>query len=390
MADGSFVKIAPLMRDPGVMEIKTPEKLAPSANGAMICGVDVGSTTVKYVLASPSGEVISQAYERHNTKQGEKVLQFLSRLEAQHDFTPLRDRIFLTGSGAGLIAPAVGAKVIQEVVAVAASVERLHPAVRFVSEIGGEDMKTIFFNGNGTTKSKQVLMQSACSGGTGTFIEKTARKLQIAPEALSEMHYTGHTLHKISSKCGIFAEADANTLLKAGVTVDEIIASLFEAVVYQNLATLTRGNTPTPEVLLLGGPNLFFKGLQEAWRLHLTHIWKERKVQMPGGGDPESFIVVPKDALYYAALGCVEIALGERANVGVYTGTKQLLWWLEEGQHEEKKKQGRGGLCDTDEHLKEFIDLYSKMDATSAANIAAKSTQVSVETKKLDRVLVGC
>ena len=320
MADGNFVQIAPLMREPGMVEIKMPPKLAPSTNGAMICGVDVGSTTVKYVLASPSGEVISQAYERHNTKQGEKVLQFLARLEAQHDFTPQRDRIFLTGSGAGLIAPIVGAKVVQEVVAVAASVERLHPNVRFVSEIGGEDMKTIFFNGNGTTKSKQVLMQSACSGGTGTFIEKTARKLQIAPEALSEMRYTGHTLHKISSKCGIFAEADANTLLKAGVTVDEIIASLFEAVVYQNLATLTRGNTPSPEVLLLGGPNLFFKGLQEAWRLHLTHIWEERKIQMPNGKAPEEYIVVPKDALYYAALGCIEVALGEQHNVGTLPG----------------------------------------------------------------------
>ncbi len=64
--------------------------------------------------------------------------------------------------------------------------------------------------------------------------------------------------------------------------VEEIIASLFEAVVYQNLATLTRGNTPMPEVLLLGGPNLFFKGLQEAWRHHLGKLWKERKVQMPG------------------------------------------------------------------------------------------------------------
>ena len=390
MADGSFVKIAPLMRDPGMMEIKTPEKLAPSANGAMICGVDVGSTTVKYVLASPSGEVLSQAYERHNTKQGEKVLQFLSRLEAQHGLTPQRDRIFLTGSGAGLIAPVVGAKVIQEVVAVAASVERLHPAVRFVSEIGGEDMKTIFFNGNGTTKSKQVLMQSACSGGTGTFIEKTARKLQIAPEALSEMHYTGHTLHKISSKCGIFAEADANTLLKAGVTVDEIIASLFEAVVYQNLATLTRGNTPSPEVLLLGGPNLFFKGLQEAWRLHLTHIWQERKIQMPNGKPPEEYITVPKDALYYAALGCVEVAMGEPHTVGIYQGTKKLQWWIEEGQYEEKKKQGRGGLSDNEESLRTFIDVYSKMDATSSANIELKAATATVEKKKLDHVVVGC
>src|SRR6202162_1275281 len=390
MADGSFVKIAPLMRDPGMMEIKTPEKLAPSKNGAMICGVDVSSTTVKYALASPSGEVISQAYERHNTKQGEKVLQFLSRLEAQHGLTPLRDRIFLTGSGAGLIAPVVGAKVVQEVVAVAASVERLHPAGRFVSEIGGEDMKTIFFNGNGTTKSKQVLMQSACSGGTGTFIEKTARKLQIAPEALSEMHYTGHTLHKISSKCGIFAEADANTLLKAGVTVDEIIASLFEAVVYQNLATLTRGNTPSPEVLLLGGPNLFFKGLQEAWRLHLTHIWKERKVELPAGRDPESLINVPQDALYYAALGCIEVGLGEAPTVGVYQGTKKLLWWMEEGKYEEKKKQGGGGLCESEDNLRAFVDLYSKMDLTANGNGESKAAQASTQRKRLDRVVVGC
>src|SRR6202521_2542867 len=390
MADGNFVQIAPLPRDPGVMEIKTPPKLQPSANGAMICGIDGGSTTCKYPLPSPDGEILSQAYERHNTKQAEKVLLFLSRLEAQHGLTPQHDRVFFTGSGAGLIAPLAGAKVIQEVVAVAASVERLHPAVHFVSEIGGEDMQTIFFNGNAKTTSKQVLMQSACSGSTGTFIAKTARKLQIPPEQLPEMRYTGFTLHKISSKCGIFAEADANTLLKAGVTVDEIIASLFEAVVYQNLATLTRGNTPSPEVLLLGGPNLFFKGLQEAWRLHLTHIWQERKVQMPNGKPPEEYITVPKDALYYAALGCIEVALGEPHTVGIYQGTKKLQWWIEEGQYEEKKKQGRGGLSNNEESLRTFIDVYSKMDATSSANLALKAANAPVEKKKLDRVLVGC
>ena len=89
--------------------------------------------------------------------------------------------------------------------------------------------------------------------------------------------------------------------------MEEIIASLFEAVVYQNLATLTRGNTPLPEILLLGGPNLFFKGLQEAWRYHLAKVWKERKVAIPDDRDPESLIRVPDDALYYAAQGCIEV-----------------------------------------------------------------------------------
>ena len=172
------------------------------------------------------------------------------------------------------------------------------------------------------------------------------------------MGYSGYPLHKISSKCGIFAEADANTLLKAGVPVEEIIASLFEAVVYQNLATLTRGNTPMPEILLLGGPNLFFKGLQEAWRHHLAKVWKERKVAMSDDREVSSLIRVPDNALYYAALGCMEVALRENGATGLYTGSGKLQWWIEEGQYEEKKKNGRGGLCKDDTDLATFKALY--------------------------------
>ncbi len=368
-----------------------------------ICGIDVGSTTCKYVLATSSGQVLAQAYERHNTKQAEKVLQFLATLEKDHGLTPQRDCVFFTGSGSGGIAPLAGGKVVQEVVAVAAAVEKVHPDVRFVSEIGGEDMKTIFFSGSGDSKSKQVLMQSACSGGTGTFIEKTARKLQIPTEQLAQMGYNGYTLHKISSKCGIFAEADSNTLLKAGVTVDEIIASLFEAVVYQNLATLTRGNTPLPEILLLGGPNLFFKGLQEAWRHHLAKVWKERKVALPAGKSVEDLIQVPADALYYAAQGCIEVGLREPVGVGTYLGTEKLRWWIEEGQHEEKKKQGSVALWKTIEELKAFKARYGdnghgngngKANGSANGNGNGKAAHVEVteaeKRNKLSRVVVGC
>src|ERR1700691_3760773 len=343
MATESFVQIQPLEGTLSAKHVSARAGLVATGPGKT-CGIDVGSTTCKFVLVSQDGQLLAQSYERHNTKQAEKVLDFLTRLESEYKLTPHQDRVFFTGSGSGLIAPLVGGKTIQEVFAVAAAVEKHHASVRFVSEIGGEDMKTIFFSGSDTNKSKQVLMQAACSGGTGTFIEKTARKLEIPPESLAKMRYTGYTLHKVSSKCGIFAEADANTLLKAGVPVEEIIASLFEAVVYQNLATLTRGNTPIPEILLLGGPNLFFTGLQEAWRHHLTKVWKERKVELPKDKDPVSMILVPEDALYYAAQGCVEVGRGEPESVGLYLGMEKLQWWIDEGQHEEKKKLGRGGL----------------------------------------------
>lgn len=322
-----------------------------------IVGVDVGSTTVKAV-AMEGGSVLWRDYQRHDTKQAEKVLDFLRRMQEACGLVLERDRVFFTGSGAGLIAPMVGGKVIQEVVAVAAAVEKLHPEVRFVSEIGGEDMKTIFFTPSLGGKSKQVYMQSACSGGTGTFIEKTARKLQIPPDMLARMPYEGLSLHKISSKCGIFAETDANTLLKGGVPVEEIIASLFEAVVYQNLATLTKGNTPLPQVLLLGGPNLFFRGLQQAWRHHLGRLWAERGVAALGGA-PADAITVPGDALYYAALGCVEIGAGEAEGVGLYTGIDKLAWWVVEGQHRAKAAEGGKALIESPADLHGFRAAFA-------------------------------
>lgn len=334
-------------------------------------GLDVGSTTVKASVMA-NGAVRWQDYMRHNTRQAEVVLEFLARMETDCGLQAHRDRVFITGSGAGLLAPVIGAKVIQEVVAVSAAVERLHPDVNFVSEIGGEDMKTLFFTPGGDGKSKQVYMQSACSGGTGTFIEKTARKLHVSPERLAQAGYAGYNLHRISSKCGIFAEADSNTLIKSGVPVDEILASLFEAVVYQNLSTLTKGNTPTPGVLLLGGPNLFFRGLQEAWRHHLGKLWTERKI----AADPANAVQVPSEALYYACLGCIEIAAGERG-VGIYAGREKLAWWIEKGQWEAKSKEGAKGLVKDQGELDGFLAQYS----TPGRRETPKSSSA---------VLVGC
>ena len=342
-----------------------------------IIGMDIGSTTVKAVVMADD-RILWQDYKRHNTKQAEMALTFMERMEQECGIKPGEDRIFITGSGAGLVAPQIGGKSIQEVVAVAASVEKFHPEVNFVSEIGGEDMKTLFFAPGGQGKSKQVYMQSACSGGTGTFIEKTARKLGIPSEQLSKMGYTGYDLHKISSKCGIFAETDANTLVKSGVPVEEIIASLFEAVVYQNLATLTKGNTPMPGVLLLGGPNMFFTGLQEAWRHHLGKLWSERKLPLPDGATPESLIVVPEDALYYACLGCIEIARAEKADIGIYSGFEKLRWWVDKGQWEEKQKAGDKALVSHDDEVATFKQLYGNSGQKQKDIVAAPRNEPAI------------
>ena len=350
-----------------------------------ILGIDVGSTTVKAVLVE-NDRIVWQAYRRHHTKQAETVLEFLEQMEKECGLQPGRDIILFTGSGSGFISPLVGGRFIQEVVAVAAAVERFHPQVNFVSEIGGEDMKTIFFTTSANGKSKQVYMQSACSGGTGTFIEKTARKLNIAPESLAQMNYDGLALHKISSKCGIFAEADANTLTKGGVAAEEVVASLFEAVVQQNLATLTKGNTPMPEVLLLGGPNLFFKGLQQAWRRNLAALWADRRIICDQNTD--ALIHVPAEALYYASLGCIEIARHDGGSAAYYSGTSELRQWIEFGQHEEKAKQGSKGLVSGDAEREDFLRKY--VVGRPALDALPQRSAPHASDRAMTPVLVGC
>src|SRR5262249_61727529 len=93
----------------------------------ILVGVDVGSTTVKAVAVDPStDQMIWSDYQRHETKQPEKTLEFLGRLEADLGITRDNCRMFITGSGGRHLAALIGAKVGQEVTAVSRAGEKLH------------------------------------------------------------------------------------------------------------------------------------------------------------------------------------------------------------------------------------------------------------------------
>ena len=191
-------------------------------------------------------------------------------------------------------------------------------------------------------------MNDKCAGGTGAVIDKINAKLKIPADELSEQGYHGIKLHKVAGKCGVFAETDINGLQKEGTPPDELMASLFEAIVLQNLSVLTRGHTLRPHVLLLGGPNTFIRGMREAWQANIPRMWKERKVEIPEGAKPEELIKVPQNAQYFAALGAVEFGKDEDDCVGRYRGIDKLIHYIDFGRQEEKAKSGASGLVKSD------------------------------------------
>src|SRR2546425_11935660 len=103
-------------------------------NKSMV-GLDVGSTTVKaVVITAATDEILWRDYQRHETKQPEKTLEFLKRMEGDVGISRHNTRMFLTGSGGGSIAEQIGAEVVQEVTAVSLAVEKLHPEGYLVIE----------------------------------------------------------------------------------------------------------------------------------------------------------------------------------------------------------------------------------------------------------------
>ncbi len=328
-----------------------------------LVGLDVGSTTVKAVVTDASTDkILWQDYQRHETKQPEKTLEFLRRMEADVKMNKHNTRMFMTGSGGGGIADQIGAKFVQEVTAVALAVEKLHPEVYSVVELGGQDAKIIVFKDDESTGRKKKIpsMNDKCAGGTGAVIDKINAKLKIPAIELGNQGYHGIKLHRVAGKCGVFAETDINSLQKVGTPPDELMASLFDAIVLQNLSVLTRGHTLRPHVLLLGGPNSFIRGMREAWQANIPRMWQERKVEIPAGSKPEDMIKVPQNAQYFAALGAIEFGKSEEDCVGCYRGFEQLLHYIEFGRAEEKAKSGGKGLVSQSTELDTFKDAYRR------------------------------
>ncbi|MDM5263054.1 acyl-CoA dehydratase activase-related protein [Sulfurovum sp. XTW-4] len=322
-------------------------------------GIDIGSTTVKYVVCDEHFNILQKAYTPHDTKQAPTLLRLLQELSLAHpDIYNHIDKVYITGSGATRIAPTINARFVQEVNAVVLAVEHLHPDVRAVVELGGQDAKIMHFKVSEDGK-KSVLssMNDKCASGTGATIEKCTMKVGMESDEVQKLSFETDKLHHVAAKCGVFAETDIVNLVKTSVPSHEIMNSLADAIVMQNLTVLTRGNTLMPKVLLLGGPNTYLPFLQECWRMRISELWDERGVQY----DKEKInelIIVPDNAQYYAALGAVIFGEGEANHDKPFTGLIQLKTLVDTGGVTQNENDDTP-LVSSPEELQAFQEEYT-------------------------------
>jgi predicted CoA-substrate-specific enzyme activase len=317
---------------------------------------------VKAVVVDPeTKDIVWSDYQRHHTKQAECLLDFMVRIEQILTELGCDDvRAFITGSGAKPLEAPLGAKFVQEVNSVTLAVETLHPDAGSVVELGGQDAKIIVFKENKQTGDKSAIasMNDKCASGTGATIDKCMIKVGMPADETLKLHFDEARLHHVAAKCGVFAETDIVNLVKTGIPADEIMCSLADAIVMQNLSVLTRGNTLRHKVLLLGGPNTFLPFLQECWRKRIPETWDERGYDYPKDVPIEELIPVPENAALYAAYGAVMYGMHEPVDVGVYKGLDGLRRYITEGRKERLGEAAGPPLARDELELEQFLGAY--------------------------------
>jgi len=145
----------------------------------MYVGVDIGSVSAKAVLMNDRKQVVEEHYLR---TRGQPVETCVTALEGVLSRTPLDmiEGIAFTGSAGKLAAGILEAFFVNEIIAQSRATGFLHPEIRTVIEIGGEDSKLILLHNDersGAIQVRDFSMNMVCAAGTGSFLDQQASRL---------------------------------------------------------------------------------------------------------------------------------------------------------------------------------------------------------------------
>ncbi|MFP4177007.1 MAG: acyl-CoA dehydratase activase [Planctomycetota bacterium] len=214
-------------------------------------GIDVGSISMNLVVIDDHGEVVYEDYRRVG---GDPISVVQNSLRELYGELPAAAEIAgagVTGSGREVVGAMVGADVVKnEITAHARATIHLHPGVRTIFEIGGQDSKM-------TVVRDQVVedfaMNLVCAAGTGSFLDSQARRLGLSVEQLSEKAVQSEDPTNIAGRCTVFAETDMIHKQQMGHRQEDILMGLCHAMVRNFLSNVCSGKEIRPPIVLQGG-----------------------------------------------------------------------------------------------------------------------------------------
>lgn len=211
-------------------------------------GIDAGASATKAVIVTKEGKIVSYAIVSSGINfkaSSEEALKKALESSGKN----LKDVSYIVSTGYGRAL--VNAKsTSSEITCVSRGINKLFPSVRTIIDVGGQDSKAIRINENG--RVLDFVMNDKCAAGTGRFLEVMSNILGKPIEELSALHFKASKPIKISSTCTVFAESEVISHISQGSRIEDVIASLHEAIA-ERIYTMSSRIGLEKDIALTGG-----------------------------------------------------------------------------------------------------------------------------------------
>lgn len=215
-------------------------------------GIDIGSISTKGVIIDDLNNIIASDYIYTKGNPVGAVKQLINNLKNQFDDNLYKIvSIGTTGSARKLIGRMLGATIIKnEITAHAIGTITIHPDVRTILEIGGQDSKIILINNKIVT---DYAMNTICAAGTGAFLTSQAKRLDIDINDFGSVALKSNNPVKIAARCTVFAESDLVHKAQLGYKKEDIASGLCKSIVNNYLSNVAKGKKITSPIVFQGG-----------------------------------------------------------------------------------------------------------------------------------------
>ncbi len=288
--------------------------------GVLHLGIDIGSVSCKLALLDDNFRVHYACYQR---TQGRPLVTAQKLLGALFNEIPA-DRIGTivgTGSAGRSLCELLGIDFVNELICQAAAIRHLHPEVRTLIEMGGQDSKVVFLSdpsepGDDTRDMVDFSVNTNCAAGTGSFLDQQASRLGVSIEGeFGDLALQSEVPPRVAGRCSVFAKSDMIHLQQVATPVHDIVAGLCLGLARNLKSSLCQGKEVIRPIGFCGGVASnagVIRALEEVFEL--------------GQGG----LIVPRQHAVTGAIGAVLIQLKQGAGQGSMQEPRVLMSRLDD------------------------------------------------------------
>lgn len=259
-------------------------------------GCDAGSTYTKCVIIDENGKIAAAVTKRSRINPVLSAKDAIDEAVSQVDgLNSAEELTYLIGTGYGRNKVPFADENISEISCHAMGVHVTDPSVKAIIDIGGQDVKGIAIDTDGTVLN--FAMNDKCAAGTGRFFESMARAFEMSLDEFSNLSLTAKNVIPITAQCAVFAESEVISLVGEGKPMEEIAAGI-QLSVAKRCFVMAKKAGAADSVTLTGGCAKN-EGLKKA-------IEKVLKINV---------VDLPTDPQLMGALGAAEYARQKGSNV---------------------------------------------------------------------------